>query len=138
MPKVLFSPENAKEMQKRAIEARKRNRDTLIAKATKAQELQNATQLPAKPDTYTDKMLRRVRKEIDRIVERLGTEDDPNKLDRIASAWSKLAEIERQYADRPLPGTKKPAEAAKARPQRRVFDEPMPDDPEPLVVEVPQ
>jgi hypothetical protein len=37
------------------------------------------------------------------------SEDDPQRLDRLASAQMRLAEQERILAGRPLPGSRKPA-----------------------------
>ena len=33
---------------------------------------------------------------------------DPTKIDRLASAWERLAEVERRLAGRPLPGSRRP------------------------------
>lgn len=51
--------------------------------------------------------LLRVRKQQDRVDEMLLVEDDPAKLDRLASAAIRLNEQERQLSNRSLPPTLK-------------------------------
>jgi hypothetical protein len=43
------------------------------------------------------------------------TEEDPAKIDRLASAQARLAEQERLLAGRPLPGSRRPAAEVKNR-----------------------
>jgi hypothetical protein len=50
----------------------------------------------------------RVRKQLNRLDEMMMTENDAQKLDRIASAAARLAEQERQLAGRPMPGSLRP------------------------------
>jgi hypothetical protein len=59
-------------------------------------------------DSYVAANLARVRKQLDKVAEMLLREDDPAKIDRLASAQSRLAEQERQLAGRPLPGSLRP------------------------------
>ena len=58
--------------------------------------------------TYAAKRLARARKQIDKLDGMIEEETDPQKLDRLASALARLSEIERQLANRPLPGSFKP------------------------------
>jgi hypothetical protein len=51
-----------------------------------------------------------------RLENMLGTEDDPAKLDRLASALAKVAEQERILDGRPLPGSRRPAAERPAKP----------------------
>jgi hypothetical protein len=53
--------------------------------------------------------LRRVRKQIERIDSMLEEEDDPGKLDRLASASMRLSDQERVLRGEPLPGSLRPA-----------------------------
>lgn len=59
-------------------------------------------------DEYTSASLPRVRSHLERLNKLLETETDPAKLDRLAAAFGKLSEIERQLAGRPLPGSLRP------------------------------
>ncbi len=68
-------------------------------------------------DLYTTRRLTRTRAQIDAILDMLESETDAQALDRLASALARLNEIERQLANRPLPGSFKPERARPARPQ---------------------
>lgn len=74
-------------------------------------------------DTYRTKRLARVRKQLDLIDGMLETETDPTKLDRLASAQSRLSEQERQLSNRSLPPTLKANQESKRKP-RDVSPEP--------------
>lgn len=128
MPAPLFTPETAREMQKRANEARKRNK---LAKLLAPPEPPALTPLSPQSQYCADR-LSLVRKQLARIDAMLFEETDPAKLDRLASATAKLAEQERQLADRPLPGTKKPDSR-----QPRAVVEPE-SEPVPIVASAPQ
>ena len=54
----------------------------------------------------------------------LESEEDPNKIDRLANAITRLSGLEREYAGRPLPGTLKPSAKPTRRPE--ALPEPMP------------
>lgn len=56
-------------------------------------------------DTYRQARLARVRVQLARIDNMLERETDPQKLDRLAGASSKLSEQERQLSNRPMPPT---------------------------------
>ena len=73
--------------------------------------------------------LERVRLQLDRVDAMMLTEDDPQRLDRLASAQMRLSEQERILAGRPLPGSRKPAPDRADRRQGRaivIYDEPLP------------
>lgn len=72
---------------------------------------------PGEPqDPYVAAKLTRVRLHIDRLDAMLDTESDPQKIDKLASAITRLSELERQLSNRPLPGSFKPAAPKKQRP----------------------
>ena len=64
-------------------------------------------------DPYTQKLKEEVRDRIQRVSALLKTETDPRGLDRLAAAFSKLAEQERILDGRPLPGSRRPREEKK-------------------------
>ena len=64
---------------------------------------------------YNLKRLSRVRKQIDQLSTMLEEESEPQSIDRLASAISRLSEIERQLSGRPLPGTLQPGREKPAR-----------------------
>ena len=66
-------------------------------------------------DPFTTLRLSRVRRQLTRIDEMMLDEVDPQKLDRLASAQSRLAEQERILAGRPLPGSRRPKEEVEAK-----------------------
>jgi hypothetical protein len=74
--------------------------------------------------------LERVRLQLDRVDKMMMEEDDPQRIDRLASAQMRLAEQERILAGRPLPGSRKPVPDRADRRQGRavvVYDvEPAP------------
>lgn len=92
-----ITSENAAELGRRSGELR-RNKSKAIA-------------LP-KPelDPYTAQILTRTRKQVKSTLDMLESETDPQKIDRLASALARLNEIERQLANRPLPGSLKPTQ----------------------------
>lgn len=77
--------------------------------------------LPEQITGYAKEVLTRTRKQVRATLDMLAAETDPQKLDRLASALARLNEIERQLANRPLPGSWKPerpkqVKAARAEP----------------------
>lgn len=70
---------------------------------------------------HVSKTLMRVRKQVSRLFELIEGEIDPQKLDRLASALSRLAELERQLSGRPLPGSLRPRQE---KPRRTTDVEP--------------
>lgn len=65
-------------------------------------------------DPFTEKQRDIIRARMERLTDKLDTEEDPSKLDRLAAAWSKLAEQERILDGRPLPGSRRPREERRA------------------------
>lgn len=96
-----FTAANAKEMSAKGHEA-KRQRKLAALKAAEDEPVI----LPA--SQYVNKRLARVRKQLDRIDEMMMRESDPQKLDRLASAQTRLSEQERTLAMRPAPGSLRP------------------------------
>lgn len=121
----MITPENAREFQRLGVMRRKQNQRELAEK-----ELQAAIALiaPVVPDDYIATKLVRVRQHLARMDDLLESERDPHAIDRLASAMSKLSEIERILAGRPLPGSRKPS----AEPRRRVAST------EPVIVDMVQ
>lgn len=68
-------------------------------------------------DPYLQARLIRVRKQLNKIDGLIESEEDPSKLDRLASAQARLSEQERQLSGRPLPGTLKPQSPKRAKSQ---------------------
>lgn len=66
---------------------------------------------------YIKEQLKIVRARMKQVNEMMIAETDAGKMDRLASAWSKLAEQERILDGRPLPGSLKPT-TAKPRDRR--------------------
>jgi hypothetical protein len=89
---------------------------------------------PEPPDDYQNRRLFRVRKQLDRIDKMMMTECDPQKLDRLASAQSRLADQERIIRGEPLPGSRRPSKEPTAR---RVPTSIMPTEPGPAAIEPP-
>jgi hypothetical protein len=52
----------------------------------------------------------RVREQLEKLDRMIADEEDPQKLDRLASAQSRLSEQERILDGRPLPGSRRPRE----------------------------
>lgn len=102
-----FTPANSREMQRRSAEARRAKK----AKATQP------TEQPLELPEYLALRLVRARKQIDQVSTMLEKERDAQKIDRLASALYRLSELERTLANRPLPGSLKPAPARRARSQ---------------------
>lgn len=71
---------------------------------------------PEVPDGFHEKRILRVRAQLDRLDAMLLTEDDPQRIDRLASAQLRLSEQERVLAGRPLPGSRKPGPAPRPGP----------------------
>ncbi len=85
------------------------------------------------PTEYAEIVKYRVRGILDKTLDRFDDEDDANKIDRLASAVAKLAELDRQLSGRPLPGTLRPV--VKAR--EKWSDLELPKAPEPVLAPAP-
>lgn len=96
----LFTKENAAEMAHRRAAKLRADRE--------AQRLAVETATLDPSIEYSQRRLARVRLQLDRLDKMMMEVNDPQKLDRIASAVARLAEQERQLSGRPLPGTLRP------------------------------
>ena len=82
---------------------------------------------------YAEKTKLRVRGMLERACDLFDDEDDANKIDRLASAVAKLAELDRQLSGRPLPGTLRPVVTAR----EKWSDIELPKAPEPVLAPAP-
>lgn len=98
----LFTRENAAEMARRANQVRwhpePEPQPTVIQPAIAEQSR----------DMFTEERLARVREMIDKLDKMLLDEDDPQALSWLATASSRLADQEFDYAGRPKPGNRRP------------------------------
>ena len=108
MASPFITSENARELQRLGVEAR-------LAR----QKLQEERlKLAEESLDFPSRTLSRVRAQIETLLDDLGKERDPQRIDRLASALGRLNEIERQLAGRPMPGSLKPsAKQPRATPQ---------------------
>lgn len=121
---VLITRETAREYNRRSLEAK---RLRAVAREKAIQDLTQKHVTAAQSDDFTNRRLLRVRKQLnmidDAIDDELRKDDGPDgqRIDRLASASARLSEIERQLADRPLPGSRRPApEKPSSRPSAAV------------------
>ena len=110
-----------------------------LAKAQRPQESEPAVPQPlptVEVDTFTARKIARVREQIDRVEALLDDADEPQAVDRFANALTRLYDLERILAGRPLPGSRRPTEDRAPRRQPRtepaypapvVMPEPAPD-----------
>lgn len=115
----LFTTENAREMQARAVEARRRNAE--LREAERLAALVAAQTAPPASD-YVAARLMRVREHIARVDGELAKASEALDIERLARALAALAELERVLDGRPLPGSRRPG---KERAERRAELEPM-------------
>ncbi len=100
-----INAENAADLARKSWDARRQ------AKAAAEQaEQQKHEQKLLPQDDYIQRRIARVREQIEMLSDMLDQEEDPNKLDRLASAIDRLDEMERKHAGRPLPGSLKPSQ----------------------------
>lgn len=71
---------------------------------------------PEDPSKYVAARLLRARVQLARLDEMIESEDDPQKLDRLVSAQSRLSEQWRIFAGIPLPGSRRPGKEKTTRP----------------------
>jgi hypothetical protein len=83
-------------------------KEALKGHAVAAQPMTAVAAQTTAADDFSSLRLVRVREELTRLDKLLKAETDPVKLDKLASALSRLAEQERQLAGRPLPGSLRP------------------------------
>ena len=97
----MITKDNAREMALKSQQTRKEQ----------LQELRTALQVLSGDSgkEYRARRVARVRRQLDRIDEMMMLEQDPQKLDRLASAQARLSEQERVLSGTPLPGSLRPA-----------------------------
>ena len=117
-----FTKENARQFQAKSAAARKQASLARLAEPTP-----KPTAPVAKPtaepiadscvNEFTKRKLARIRGQIDRVEGLLDAACEPQAVDRFANALTRLYDLERVLAGRPLPGSKRPApeRATKAR-----------------------
>ena len=104
---ALITSANAREMARKSHQARRDEINQLRIAA-------NPVPLPD-VNNYISRRLFRVREQIERLSDLIDEEEDPQALDRIASALARLSIIERELSGRPLPGTLQPGREKPAR-----------------------
>jgi hypothetical protein len=146
-----FTAETARILAARGVAARKANAvkrherlkhiDAILAHAAKVCEENETLKTalrdaqPEQDEVYRNKRLSRVRKQLELVDGMIEVETDAAKLDRLASAASRLNEQERQLSNRSLPPTVK-APAGKPRRQSSPDFSPKPIEiaPKPVAV----
>ena len=98
---ALITSATARTLAARSWEVRRQVADDLRKAA-------NPVPLPA-DNSYVQARLARVRNQIERLSDMLDTEEEPQKIDRLASAIERLHKAEFALANRPMPGPRKPA-----------------------------
>lgn len=134
---ALITTASARLMSARSLEARRASkqaaleRENLLKRLLAAEEnrllaaAENPVQRPANApdDDYLAERLTRVRKQIAMLDVMIEGAKEPAEIDRLASATARLSELERLYANRPLPGSHRPSAE---RPRRdNVFTPPI-------------
>lgn len=114
----LFTSANAREMAARGNYARWHAKPSPPPEPPKP-----ATPPQLAEDDYAAERLMRVREQLAKVDRMILEETDPQRLDRLASAQLRLSEQERILDDRPLPGSRRPAQE---RPASQVSSRPMP------------
>lgn len=120
---LVITSENARELQQKAAVARR-------LKAEERRLVRVAAIVAAQAEGYVNQTLVRVRLQLDSLysafMKEVGKQSpDAAKLDRIASAQSRLAEQERQLSGRPMPGSLRPTAD---KPRRQPAQLPEPED----------
>ena len=119
MPRPLITSANARELQQLAVASRRKakaDREAAVVAAIAASAIPATIQLPpqTKPpqepiaDDFTNQRLLRVRLQLERIDAMIATEDDPQRLDRLAAASMRLSDQEFALSNRPKPGNRRP------------------------------
>ena len=107
---ALFTAETASEAAKRShLPTSKRHLTNVFTppEPTQPQPIPQPAAIPA--DYYVQGRLARVREQIERLSDMLDEETDPQKIDRICAGIERLSKIEGNLANRPLPGSRRPA-----------------------------
>lgn len=100
---MAWTAEQAREMSRKGAEASRQIR--LLTPAFNRE----------RPERYTARRLGRVRRQLDRIDRMMTEENDPARLDRLASAQARLSVQEFALAGRPMPGMLRPSSGRPAR-----------------------
>jgi hypothetical protein len=115
-PVFRFDSLTARAAQQRSVQARRERKMAAVRAAAHAMMEAKAKQDAAlKGDDYVARRLARVRAQLDTLDDLIAAEmasgkPDAQRLDRYASAQSRLAVQEQQLAGRPLPGSRRPRE----------------------------
>jgi hypothetical protein len=119
MPKLLFTPLNAKIMAARSVEVRRANAEAeKLARAQSAYSSVHADTSANGESSFQQARLMRVREELECIDAMMMKEikkpnSDSKRLKELADAAHRLAEQERVLDNRPLPGSRRvPVERA--------------------------
>lgn len=122
-----INPLSARSMAAKSVLARA-EKARLLAEEEIAKSLSLAAQQfqsPAPPPTFLSEQRDEMRARMKKLSALMNEEADPSKLDRLASAYAKLADSERILDGRPLPGSHRPASGSARR-------QPAPAMPQPL------
>ena len=111
---ALITRETARTMAAKSAEARRLRPLKAVPPGFKIVRADYPVPLP-RDDSYVERRLARVRDQLQRLDGFLGEEEDPQKIDRLASAIARMSELERQLAGRPLPGSRRPKEEVEAK-----------------------
>lgn len=84
-----------------------------VAMQARSVASRHAKQIPA-TDRYQARRLARVREQLDRVDAMLLTEEDPQRLDRLAAASMRLSDQEFALANRPKPANARPTQSRPA------------------------
>jgi len=116
---ALFTATTARIAAQASVAARKANRERPPAPPPPA-----PPPLPTTPaDDFAVRKLARVRGQIERVELLLDDADDPQAVDRFANALTRLYDLERVLAGRPLPGSRRPREEGRERSgSRSIYD----------------
>ena len=139
-----ITAENARELQLKGVAKRKENVQKLRDLADKPPEIIVLSSSPGTNSTepFQVETLRRVRKQIEQVQDAMdnaleGGKPNPVTIRGLADALARLAEIERQLAGRPLPGSFKPSSKS-PRSSPTPQDSPEPVDRTPPIVVPPK
>lgn len=114
---IPFTADNARLMALRSVEARKKRKEQ--PKPSVARSEASALE-PA--DSFHNRMIACVREQMENTLEKMEDEDDPNKLDRLASAFDKLRDSERVLLGQPLPGSHRPSSPKRTKDQPQSYE----------------
>lgn len=119
----LITPANAREMALRSAAARRLRREREERAKLNPPAAPQCPSLEAS-ELYVARRLAKVRDQLDRVDAMFDACRDPIGLDRIAAVLARLSELERQLANRPLPGSRRP----RSEPARKLMGAPSPID----------